>query len=96
MDGPRTIGGKRNLRTKQALESLEASAAEGPEPAATTVGKRVTPSAQAAQTGVDASGSEEAVKEPTPSRRRNASAGSKPSGATKRTTVSRSRQRPPA
>jgi len=84
------------LEAEQALELLEAPAAETPEPAATTVGKRATPSAKVAQTGVDASGSEEAPREPTPSRRRNASAGSKPSGATKRTAAPRSRQRPPA
>ena len=84
------------LEVEQALKSLEAPAAEAPEPAARTVGKRAMPSSKTAQTGVDASGSEEAAKEPTTSRSRKASAGSKPSGATKRTAAPRSRQRPPA
>src|SRR5689334_12042665 len=86
---------KAELEVERALKSLELPAAEEPEQAAKTASKRARPSAKAAQTDVDASGSEETQKKPT-SRSKAASARSKPSGAAKRTAATRSRQTPPA
>src|SRR4051812_19175342 len=62
------------LEIEQALKSPDAQAAKLPEQPAKTAGKRARPSAKAAQTGVDAIGSEKASKKPTASRSKKAAA----------------------
>jgi hypothetical protein len=57
------------LEIGQALKSPDAQATKSPEQLAKATGKRARPLAKAAQTGVDATGSEKASKKPTASRK---------------------------